>query len=125
MFFFKQKTAYELRISDWSSDVCSSDLRVDLDAVMEIKQPLGASPFPDQRVERRQQGGRFDPARRPRGGGEIGRQIPAAHAHRRQQIGRASCRGRVGQNVEDSEVAVILKKNRTITTRHEDKNKQI
>src|SRR3546814_2281872 len=25
--FFKQKTAYELRISDWSSDVCSSDLR--------------------------------------------------------------------------------------------------
>src|SRR3546814_9646549 len=27
-FFFKQKTAYELRISDWSSDVCSSDLIV-------------------------------------------------------------------------------------------------
>src|SRR3546814_4703906 len=26
-FFFKQKTAYEMRISDWSSDVCSSDLR--------------------------------------------------------------------------------------------------
>src|SRR3546814_9840213 len=31
-FFFKQKTAYELRISDWSSDVCSSDL---------AQQPLG------------------------------------------------------------------------------------
>src|SRR3546814_4012772 len=30
-FFFKQKTAYEMRISDWSSDVCSSDLLV-LDA---------------------------------------------------------------------------------------------
>src|SRR3546814_5231264 len=28
VFFFKQKTAYEMRISDWSSDVCSSDLRV-------------------------------------------------------------------------------------------------
>src|SRR3546814_7095642 len=27
--FFKQKTAYEMRISDWSSDVCSSDLRLD------------------------------------------------------------------------------------------------
>src|SRR3546814_3093153 len=27
-FFFKQKTAYEMRISDWSSDVCSSDLPV-------------------------------------------------------------------------------------------------
>src|SRR3546814_3665878 len=30
-FFFKQKTAYEMRISDWSSDVCSSDLRPRLD----------------------------------------------------------------------------------------------
>src|SRR3546814_8022421 len=28
VFFFKQKTAYEVRISDWSSDVCSSDLEV-------------------------------------------------------------------------------------------------
>src|SRR3546814_2368615 len=28
-FFFKQKTAYEMRISDWSSDVCSSDLFYD------------------------------------------------------------------------------------------------
>src|SRR3546814_4215578 len=28
-FFFKQKTAYEMRISDWSSDVCSSDLRIE------------------------------------------------------------------------------------------------
>src|SRR3546814_4485911 len=28
-FFFKQKTAYEMRISDWSSDVCSSDLMQD------------------------------------------------------------------------------------------------
>src|SRR3546814_12753631 len=28
VFFFKQKTAYELRISDWSSDVCSSDLKL-------------------------------------------------------------------------------------------------
>src|SRR3546814_3846558 len=28
IFFFKQKTAYEMRISDWSSDVCSSDLGI-------------------------------------------------------------------------------------------------
>src|SRR3546814_13880551 len=39
-FFFKQKTAYEMRISDWSSDVCSSDLAGDLlptdDSVDEI-----------------------------------------------------------------------------------------
>src|SRR3546814_4108086 len=32
-FFFKQKTAYEMRISDWSSDVCSSDL-IDLLALL-------------------------------------------------------------------------------------------
>src|SRR3546814_7936089 len=32
IFFFKQKTAYELRISDWSSDVCSSDLHRELTA---------------------------------------------------------------------------------------------
>src|SRR3546814_7911262 len=32
-FFFKQKTAYEMRISDWSSDVCSSDLARGLEAV--------------------------------------------------------------------------------------------
>src|SRR3546814_1625538 len=30
-FFFKQKTAYEMRISDWSSDVCSSDLRAQME----------------------------------------------------------------------------------------------
>src|SRR3546814_5724712 len=30
IFFFKQKTAYEMRISDWSSDVCSSDLSANL-----------------------------------------------------------------------------------------------
>src|SRR3546814_13481105 len=33
--FFKQKTAYEMRISDWSSDVCSSDLPGDDDGVFE------------------------------------------------------------------------------------------
>src|SRR3546814_6494101 len=31
IFFFKQKTAYEMRISDWSSDVCSSDLLIAAD----------------------------------------------------------------------------------------------
>src|SRR3546814_1970467 len=33
-FFFKQKTAYEMRISDWSSDVCSSDLKTTLERVL-------------------------------------------------------------------------------------------
>src|SRR3546814_8750222 len=35
-FFFKQKTAYEMRISDWSSDVCSSDLMNDVKNGMKI-----------------------------------------------------------------------------------------
>src|SRR3546814_20244590 len=34
-FFFKQKTAYEMRISDWSSDVCSSDL-LELQRIMDL-----------------------------------------------------------------------------------------
>src|SRR3546814_1604486 len=55
-FFFKQKTAYELRISDWSSDVCSSDLAVLL--LVEDGVEGGA-------LDRR------DPARlHPRGGGQ-------------------------------------------------------
>src|SRR3546814_9914818 len=39
-FFFKQKTAYEMRISDWSSDVCSSDLGR---RVQRAAKPLGHS----------------------------------------------------------------------------------
>src|SRR3546814_11643745 len=35
IFFFKQKTAYEMRISDWSSDVCSSDLADDRAALLD------------------------------------------------------------------------------------------
>src|SRR3546814_15324934 len=35
-FFFKQKTAYEMRISDWSSDVCSSDLIIPLPLAIRI-----------------------------------------------------------------------------------------
>src|SRR3546814_2083752 len=39
-FFFKQKTAYEMRISDWSSDVCSSDLP-DVAHIQQVL-PIGA-----------------------------------------------------------------------------------
>src|SRR3546814_1088225 len=40
IFFFKQKTAYEMRISDWSSDVCSSDLEI-RETEAEIQTPDG------------------------------------------------------------------------------------
>src|SRR3546814_2303359 len=36
VFFFKQKTAYEMRISDWSSDVCSSDLQHGLGSALSL-----------------------------------------------------------------------------------------
>src|SRR3546814_3544235 len=80
-FFFKQKTAYEMRISDWSSDVCSSDLT-----------------FPDAAA------GGGDNAARP-----VGRLVRPVGAADRSgqtlqfseifQIGRASCRERVCQYV--------------------------
>src|SRR3546814_5245357 len=45
VFFFKQKTAYEMRISDWSSDVCSSDLHLLLNcAGIQIAQTMVADP---------------------------------------------------------------------------------
>src|SRR3546814_6553487 len=40
-FVFKQKTAYEMRISDWSSDVCSSDLDVQDEAGEKLAKELG------------------------------------------------------------------------------------
>src|SRR3546814_998220 len=40
-FFFKQKTAYEMRISDWSSDVCSSDLKRGIQLVPEERRIFG------------------------------------------------------------------------------------
>src|SRR3546814_11315054 len=53
LFFFKQKTAYEMRISDWSSDVCSSDLRIPGDAAVNAAR-LGTA------AERRNIGARPD-----------------------------------------------------------------
>src|SRR3546814_9423097 len=41
-FFFKQKTAYEMRIRDWSSDVCSSDL---VDRLCHLAAPASVPPF--------------------------------------------------------------------------------
>src|SRR3546814_3360620 len=43
-FFFKQKTAYDLRISDWSSDVCSSDLRCGPAAGEKARENLAGHP---------------------------------------------------------------------------------
>src|SRR3546814_18944784 len=47
VFFVKQKTAYEMRISDWSSDVCSSDLVCELLGAGVAKPLLGKASVPD------------------------------------------------------------------------------
>src|SRR3546814_8832095 len=86
-FLFKQKTAYEMRISDWSSDVCSSDLDL-----CRIAREVAA---------RGESGREGDIARSlapPHAG--LGAALGAAAARRDEsgrsrQIGRASCRERV------------------------------
>src|SRR3546814_1463517 len=85
IFFFKQKTAYELRISDWSSDVCSSDLsRPRLSPHLWIAvgrrrlQSIGVVIGADEMVR-----------------GRLGRRIGRVW----RKIGRASCRERVCQYV--------------------------
>src|SRR3546814_10210274 len=86
IFVFKQKTAYELRISDWSSDVCSSDLRRGL-------RPHRPRPVP------------APPARRPRrGGGERGvhpRHRP--HSRRPDRKGGAAALPARGNRADRSE----------------------
>src|SRR3546814_9724518 len=92
-FFFKQKTAYEMRISDWSSDVCSSDLHRMADGT--DRRDLGAAHLRDvQRlivvVQDFHDGGA--------GNGEM--QVAGPHDQsRNDEIGRASCRERVCQYV--------------------------
>src|SRR3546814_13299752 len=98
-FFLKQKTAYEMRISDWSSDVCSSDLwrpagrdRKAQQAIVERHQCLGAR------------------AHRAQDFGMVGVEPAGERAERGQEIGRASCSERVCQYVSISVAAVSSKK---------------
>src|SRR3546814_3179880 len=79
-FFFKQKTAYEMRISDWSSDVCSSDLSFPAS----MRHSNAGQPI----------------LKAPRRSGVTASSTSAMCWRRcRQQIGRASCRERVCQYV--------------------------
>src|SRR3546814_5451651 len=92
-FFFKQKTAYEMRISDWSSDVCSSDLppggnglyviTADPHAVWARCQAAGVEVIRPPEEPHYDPGGMGFSVRDPEGN----------------EIGRASCRERVCQYV--------------------------
>src|SRR3546814_14534665 len=115
-FFFKQKTAYELRISDWSSDVCSSDLL----RRSRTSRSVGVRRFDDpdlrclrQRKQVEYSVGRLMPPGRPLPDRFHATDIPTRRdlfvpdflaaadlwlclfRHRAWQIGRASCRERV------------------------------
>src|SRR3546814_19196493 len=124
VFFFKQKTAYEMRISDWSSDVCSSDLPDEAEEEDRQRhqegQPLTAAPEAPEEHARDDRGQQ----RHLRGDENARRDEPAVpivigkerrrRAHRRQRdqrcdaepegeaprkIGSASCRDRGCQYV--------------------------
>src|SRR3546814_3015285 len=106
IFFFKQKTAYERRISDWSSDVCSSDLPA--------PQAATAAPATPAWVEKSNAGAQVLIAAQakfqPEGFSFFG--IPGYDDKVADlgQIGRASCRERVGRYVSIAVVSVPFKK---------------
>src|SRR3546814_7575730 len=100
IFFFKQKTAYEMRISDWSSDVCSSDLRSEIlnwetisCATENSCNAARSVPLHATRMPRWQQRLRQHAELDAIGFGEIDR------VHLAADIGRESCRDRVCQYV--------------------------
>src|SRR3546814_16225834 len=112
----KQNTAYEMRISDWSSDVCSSDL-IGVRAVDDVG--LRATPGNDEWpevvlvLEHRRRPLRFVPAADARTGDEQLAFVDEKRAtveRQPEEIGRASCRERVCPYVLISGVAGTLKK---------------
>src|SRR3546814_19462436 len=109
VFFFKQKTAYEMRISDWSSDVCSSDLIASFPAMATRILPGIVNRFiqgrPDVRPLLTSSGSRFliewvTAQKSDLGIGLLGKDRPGVQLVKiMQEIGRAACRGREGQYV--------------------------
>src|SRR3546814_5672024 len=95
--FFKQKTAYEMRISDWSSDVCSSDL----DDHAELHLLPSARRREKGSLRSRRQGriGQLSINATSAYQGVESMAASGARNHDYHQIGRASCRERVSQYV--------------------------
>src|SRR3546814_1631620 len=93
-FFFKQKTAYEMRISDWSSDVCSSDLGDHPCGAMTSSYTYGPGSRPTGRAAPGGCRGILQPSDAGGPPASSGLITPGQH-----EIGRASCRERVCQYV--------------------------
>src|SRR3546814_20790725 len=114
LFFFKQKTAYEMRIIDWSSDECSSDLYPTTELVIRSV-PQGARRLIDahrmlvQSLKSRDKEMARLWTRRHLNDWRKGFEL-AGHAHDQAGIGSATGRERVCQYVESSVVAVSCKK---------------
>src|SRR3546814_7520969 len=88
-FFFKQKTAYEMRISDWSSDVCSSDLVGPRHAVRDpVRRPQRVDP--DEPAAAGALGIRLCAGRRQRGSPPAGLPAPARLAGRTFRLTRSA-----------------------------------
>src|SRR3546814_12530370 len=116
-FFFKQKTAYEMRIRDWSSDVCSSDLA----AALHAQRVVGAGGLGHADPERRQVAGARHAVVHVGPGQEL-TALGVVDAVLQQRladalgdaavhpIGRAACRERVCQYGSISVVDVSVKK---------------
>src|SRR3546814_1656522 len=95
VFFFKQKTAYEMRISDWSSDVCSSDLSGDF----HLASNLGVGGRTTATSDRSRQGRGARRAWRGRRRGEAPTKREASKARRSEErrVGKecvSTCRSR-------------------------------
>src|SRR3546814_2057046 len=84
-FFFKQKTAYEMRISDWSSDVCSSDLHRVRPRLSPARRRLGHA------LGRAVAGCPTRDAADPRAGGDVDNR--SRQARHRRLLGRRAPRG--------------------------------
>src|SRR3546814_14341789 len=111
--FFKQKTAYEMRISDWSSDVCSSDLYFAHACVFAAQTLAGHLQVSNDKNNTWTRIQAADAQSRSQMklksiSSKVYRAILAVS-----QIGRASCRARVCKYVSISVVSVSLKKKYT------------
>src|SRR3546814_17583362 len=111
MFFvFKQKTAYEMRISDWSSDVCSSDLRL---RNMTALKPRATG----SRTQEHPSAFRARISAHRSSAANASRSTAAAAIS--PKIGRASCRERVCQYRVDLGGRRLIKKKKTESKTHE------
>src|SRR3546814_2296573 len=84
-FFFKQKTAYEMRISDWSSDVCSSDLH-------DRRQQLACAQMPPRKAEATELQGVAQPGCRSARGADCSKVLgieAIVSLHRRLAVGQS------------------------------------